>query len=32
MCDMAAKNDGKIKCPRTGQVYEFDELRKAFIV
>jgi len=31
LCDMAAKNNGRITCPRTNQVYDFDQLRKAFI-
>lgn len=28
---MAAKFDGKITCPRTGQVFQFDDLKKVFI-
>ncbi|KAI8070308.1 hypothetical protein BDF21DRAFT_425452 [Thamnidium elegans] len=29
--EMSAKFDGKITCPRTGQVFNFDELKKVFI-
>ncbi|KAI9358848.1 CTLH/CRA C-terminal to lish motif domain-containing protein [Pilaira anomala] len=29
--EMAAKFDGKITCPRTGQVFQFDDLKKVFI-
>ncbi|KIM86730.1 hypothetical protein PILCRDRAFT_815981 [Piloderma croceum F 1598] len=29
--DMAARNGGMVKCPRTGAVCEFSELRKVFI-
>jgi macrophage erythroblast attacher len=31
LCEMADNNGGKITCPRTGQVFDFDQLRKAFI-
>ncbi|ORX98890.1 hypothetical protein K493DRAFT_329233 [Basidiobolus meristosporus CBS 931.73] len=29
--DMAAKNQGKVKCPRTNDTYEFSELKKLFL-
>jgi len=29
--EMAAKNDGIVTCPRSGETCEFKELRKAFI-
>lgn len=32
MLEMANKNNGKIICPKTGEVFEFSQLKKAFIV
>jgi len=29
--DMAAKNDGHVVCPDTGDSYEFSKLKKVFI-
>ncbi|PRQ58943.1 hypothetical protein RchiOBHm_Chr1g0364751 [Rosa chinensis] len=29
--EMAKKNDGKITCPRTGEVYNYKDLVKAYI-
>ncbi|KAJ1663678.1 GID complex subunit containing RING finger motif [Coemansia sp. RSA 1813] len=29
--DMASKNDGKIKCPRSGQIFNISEAKKLFI-
>ncbi|KAJ1994419.1 GID complex subunit containing RING finger motif [Coemansia spiralis] len=31
LTDMAAKNDGKVKCPRSGQVFSFSDAKKLFI-
>eukprot|EP01132_Coremiostelium_polycephalum_P002207 gene2207-2721_t len=31
MLEMSEKNNGKITCPRTGNEYRFDELRRAYI-
>eukprot|EP00918_Siedleckia_nematoides_P076641 GHVU01167496.1.p2 GENE.GHVU01167496.1~~GHVU01167496.1.p2 ORF type:complete len:117 (-),score=4.07 GHVU01167496.1:94-444(-) len=29
--EMAKKDEGRIRCPRTGQVYQMDEIRRLFI-
>ncbi len=32
LLQIMADNDGKIKCPRTNEVFEFHEAQKAFIL